>query len=160
MHRLRIRVRTLLLIVLVLASGMGAYRSMRIRLDYCREGSVRYDCSGYSLESKAFWDARLRGSLGIGPGWEEIQATKDAAAEDLAIAARFRSAAWRLWLRPPYLPPSSPVPNFPLLQCPEDDGVGLPIDPAMPPPLGRSVESREREPEGRCCITTKSGPSG
>lgn len=127
MHQRQIRIRTLLSIVAILATGMGVYRSMRGRLDYCQEWSDNYDDWANSLERKAFWDGHLIGSIGMGPGWAVVAATKVAAAEHRAKAAEFRSAAWRLWRRPPYEPPRQPGPVLlPRLPCPEDLGLVAP----------------------------------
>ncbi len=122
--RVRFTVRRLMVAVAVVAMGMVAYRSMQIRLAYCREWSDQYKGFASSLEREAFWDGHAIAKLGAGPvrNWDAVRAKKATAAEHRARAAEFRDAAWRFWRRPPYEPPARVGPPLPLLRCPEDDG--------------------------------------
>jgi hypothetical protein len=92
--------------MMILAMSMDACRSMQIRLAYCRERADDYDCWAASLEQKAFWDGHAFGSVGLGPVWDVITATKVTAAGYRERAAIFRAVAWRVWLRPPLSLPS------------------------------------------------------
>jgi hypothetical protein len=124
--RPRFTVRRLMVTVAFLAMGMVSYRSMQIRLAYCREWSDNYEGLASTLESKAFWDAYAFGSIGVGPGWDVVRATKATAALHRARAAEFRVGAWRFWRQLPYEPPERARPLLPPLQCPDDDGLVLP----------------------------------